>query len=54
MSDEELDLVALLVAIGREDRALYRLLRAEIWRMAADRHRAKTPSERQEWLTGAS
>lgn len=54
MTDEELDLLAVLVRIGREDRALYRQLRAEIWRMAAERHRAKSPGEHRDWLAEAS
>jgi len=54
MTDEELELVAVLVRIGQEDRDLYRQIRRELWQKAAERHRAHTPAERARWLGDAS
>lgn len=54
MTDAELELVVLLVQIGREDRDLYRQLRAEIWTMARRRHKAQSPIQRAAWLADAS
>lgn len=54
MTDEELELLAVLLAVAREDRELYRQLRAEIWQRATERHRAKSPTQRQDWLDSAS
>lgn len=54
MTVEELELLAVLVAVAREDRDLYRQLRAEIWQKASERHRAKSPTQQQDWMTTAS
>lgn len=54
MTRDELDLVVVLVRIGRDDRELYRKLRAEAWEMVQENHRRLSAEEREIWLRGAS
>ncbi len=51
---QELELVAVLARIGRDDRDLFRQLRAEAWEMVQSNHRNQTAAQRNEWLSNAS
>lgn len=54
MDDLAFELVTVLARIGREDRELYRELRAEAWAMVAAKHERQTEEEREIWLATAS
>jgi hypothetical protein len=48
------EFVAWMSRLGKEDRDLYRSLRAEAWTMVAANHREQTPAERRAWLRKSS
>jgi hypothetical protein len=51
---ELLEFVAVMAQVGRDDRDLYRQLRAEAWAMVQENHREQSPREKAKWLTNAS
>lgn len=54
MTKSEMDLVAVLARIGRDDRELYRQLRAEAWALVQRNHVNKSEEQKARWLRNAS
>lgn len=54
MQDDDMELATVLVRIGKRDRELYRLLRAEAWALVAKKHETHSDTQRAAWLRSAS
>lgn len=51
---DELELVAVMARIGRDDRDLFRQLRDEAWAMVQTNHEKQSPVQRKKWMRNAS
>lgn len=53
-TSNELEFVAWMARLGREDRDLYRLMRKEAWDLVQANHAAKDAQQLDQWRRGSS
>lgn len=54
MEQDDLDFVAVMARIGRDNRDLYRQLRAEAWEMVRRNHEKRSAKQLEVWKRNAS